>query len=54
MGLFCIVTVKTTKVIQNANDQSSVPRILRLSEQEEKHEGENGASEAAVVVTAKK
>ena len=52
--MFCIVTVKTTKVIQNANDQSSVPRILRLTEQEEKHEGENGASEAAVVVTAKK
>lgn len=54
MGLFCIVTVKTTKVIQNANDQSSVPRNLRLTEQEEKHEGENRASEAAVVVTGKK
>lgn len=47
--MFCIVTVKTTKAIQNANDQSSVPRVLRLSEQEEKHEGENGA---AVVVKA--
>ena len=53
MELFCTVTVKTTKVIQNANDQSSVPRVVGLAEQEEKHEGENGAVEV-VVMTAKK